>query len=162
MQSAPRYPNLALGNADSRSARSQTGLGHPRTASPWMRTTFSQQQPPTHYEPFIETIQGSRPASPAGSGNPSPTNATEDQNQSAKSTHRPFACEYPSCGMAFDGNWRLKRHQLTHANQKAWKCPIERPRPCLEEFNNLSNFRRHAKNKHGGFRGKLEPIQLRG
>lgn len=155
------------GVADSRSAHLSASACHARTASLRLNS-IDPEIPPSasEYQTHITTPSiNDTPKSAERSNNTSPSDGNPpiripDQRQLI--SDNPLACDFPFCNKKFTRKYNLNRHyESVHQGQKAYSCPVKRPKPCNETFNTEFNFRRHAKNVHPVTRGELIPISLR-
>jgi hypothetical protein len=53
---------------------------------------------------------------------------------------RPFACDWPQCGMWFTQSSNLNKHYLTHTNERPFKCLWPN---CDKRFKQSSNLNKH-------------------
>lgn len=53
---------------------------------------------------------------------------------------RPFACDWPQCGMWFTQSSNLNKHYLTHTNERPFKCSWP---DCDKRFKQSSNLNKH-------------------
>jgi uncharacterized Zn-finger protein len=54
---------------------------------------------------------------------------------------KPFECNFPSCGKAFNTLYRLRAHERLH-NGKTFNCESE---GCMKFFTTLSDLKKHTR-----------------
>ena len=55
--------------------------------------------------------------------------------------HKAFVCGV--CGVRFPQGWQLRRHEVTHTDERNFHCPF-----CDSSFKLAQNVKRHIKAKH--------------
>lgn len=72
--------------------------------------------------------------------------SSNDPKRQQADSSRPYRCEHPNCGKAFDRSSDLKVHSRTHTGLKPYVCGVE---TCGKSFNRSDALSRHAKIHNG-------------
>lgn len=113
---------------------------HPSDKGKQRSISDTSQQPDRRDSIFSQDTTTFEDKNDSNSGGESSKNTIEESNSGK------HACPQLGCGKVFARQFHLRRHILTHENNKPFKCPHK---GCHARFTRSDNCAQHQRTKHG-------------